>query len=191
VEDRQVCFPRNIGIDLIRCVGTKQSSLCTASSQPCGSLREKDRYFWEDERLNGFGTSDKNFEVWHPTHGKLGRRGLLQAYVFEDYARRLDEMSEGNRIERMIGDMDEVHPGLRQHLETVVTKSGVNDPWQKGAYTVYQPGQQEWYPDICKREGRVWFAGEHASPYPAWMQGALVSGIKAAREINTESKFAM
>ena len=74
------------------------------------------RRYWEDEGLNGFGTSDKNFEVWHPTYGKQGRRGLLQGYFYEDYARGLDELSEGDRIERMIRDMDEVHPGLRQHL---------------------------------------------------------------------------
>jgi monoamine oxidase len=148
------------------------------------------RRYWEDEGLNGFGTSDKNFEAWHPTFGKPGRRGLLQAYVFEDYAHHLDELSESDRIEQAISDMDEVHPGLRQHLETVVIKSWANDPWQKGAYVVYQPGQEEWYPEICKREGRVWFAGEHASPWPAWMQGALVSGIKAAQEINAEPRQA-
>ena len=114
------------------------------------------------EGLNGFGSSDKNFEVWHPTYNKPGRRGLLQAYFYEDYARQLDAMSEGERTERMIGDMDEVHPGLRQHLETVVTKSRQRDPWQKGAYTVHHPGQLEWFPAICRREGKVWFAGEHA-----------------------------
>jgi monoamine oxidase len=143
--------------------------------------------YWEDEGLNGFGSSDKNFEVWHPTYNKPGRRGLLQAYFYEDYARQLDAMSEGDRTERMIGDMDEVHPGLRQHLEAVVTKSWQADPWQRGAYTVYHPGQLEWYPEICRREGKVWFAGEHASPWPTWMQGAIASGIKAAREINAES----
>lgn len=144
------------------------------------------RRYWEDEGLNGFGMSDKNFEVWHPTYGKSGKRGLLQAYVYEDYARRLDQLSEGARFERVIDDMNEVHPGLRQYLETVVVKSWTSDPWQKGAYLVYLPGQQEWYPEICKREGRVWFAGEHASPLPGWMQGAIVSGIKAAQEINAE-----
>ena len=144
------------------------------------------RPYWEEEGLNGFGTSDKGFEVWHPTYGKPGRRGLLQAYVYEDYAHRLDQLNEGDRFERMIGDMDEVHPGLRQYLETVVIKSWANDPLQKGAYTVYLPGQQEWYGEICKREGRVWFAGEHASPLPGWMQGAIMSGIKAAQEINAE-----
>lgn len=148
------------------------------------------RRYWEDEGLNGFGTSDKNFEVWHPTYGKPGRRGLLQAYVYEDYAHRLDEMSEAERIERLIGDMEEVHPGLRRYLETVVVKSWANDPWQKGAYQVLLSGQQEWHPEVCKREGKVWFAGEHTSPWPGWMQGAIASGIKAAQEINAEPRAA-
>ena len=148
------------------------------------------RRYWEDQGLNGFGTSDKNFEVWHPTYGKPGRRGLLQAYVYEDYAHQLDEMSEVERTERMIGDMEEVHPGLREYLETVVIKSWANDPWQKGAYQVLRSGQQEWHADVRKREDRVWFAGEHTSPWPGWMQGAIASGIKAAREINAEPRAA-
>jgi monoamine oxidase len=143
--------------------------------------------YWEAEGLNGFGTSDKNFEVWHPTYGKPGPRGLLQAYNYENYARHLDQLSETDRAEQAIRDMDEVHPGLRTNLEGLVIKSWAEDPWQQGAYTVYSVGQLEWFPEICRPEGRIWFAGEHASPWPGWMQGALVSGIKAAREINGES----
>ena len=124
--------------------------------------------------------------AWYPA----SRRDNDQAYFYEDYAGRLDDMSEGERTERVISDMDEVHPGLRQHLETVITKSWQSDPWEKGAYLVYLPGQLEWYPAICKREGRVWFAGEHASPWPTWMQGAIASGIRAAREIEVESSVA-
>jgi monoamine oxidase len=146
------------------------------------------RRYWQDEGFNGFGTSDKNFEVWHPTYGKPGTRGLLQAYVYEKYAHQLDQLSESRQIEQMITDMDAVHPGLRPHLETVVVKSWVNDPWQRGAYCEYYAGEQKLYPDVCRREGRVWFAGEHASPWPGWMQGAIASGIKAAKEINAEGQ---
>jgi len=140
------------------------------------------RRYWQDEGLNGFGSSDKNFEVWQPTWNKPGRRGLLQAYVYEEYARRLERMSDAECTERLIADMNDVHPGLRQHLETVITKSWDNDPWERGAYVVYHAGQQKWYPEISRRVGAVWFAGEHASPWPGWMQGAIASGIKAAKE---------
>ena len=148
------------------------------------------RRYWEDEGLNGFGTSDKNVEVWHPTYGKRGKRALLQAYNYENYVHQLDQLSESDRIEQTIRDMDEVHPGLRPNLETVVAKSWANDPWQRGAYALYPVGQMKTYPEICKAEGRVWFAGEHASPWNGWMQGAIGSGIKSAQEINAEFRRA-
>ncbi len=144
--------------------------------------------YWQADGLNGFGTSDKDFEVWHPTYGKPGKRGLLQAYAYESYAQGLDQLSEAQQMEQVIADMDQVHPGLRPHLETVVVKSWANDPWQRGAYVVYHPGQQNLYADICRREGRIWFAGEHASPWPGWMQGAIASGTKAAHEIEAASQ---
>ncbi len=144
------------------------------------------RRYWEDEGLNGFGSSDKNFEVWHPTYGKPGKRGLLQSYCYEDYARWLDHLDESKKMDQLVADMDEVHPGLRQHLETVVTKSWANDPYERGAFVVYHPHQQQWYSEICRREGKIWFAGEHASPWPGWMQGAIASGTRAAREVSAE-----
>jgi monoamine oxidase len=32
--------------------------------------------------------------------------------------------------------------------------------------------------------GRVHFAGEHTSPWPDWIQGALHSGLRTAREVD-------
>jgi monoamine oxidase len=145
--------------------------------------------YWEADGLNGFGLSDKGFEIWQPTHGKPGKRGLLQTFVYENYAAQLDQFSESDRFERMVGDLDEVHPGLRQSLETVITKSWANDPWQRGGYVIYHVGQQKWYADVCRREGRIWFAGEHASGWPGWMQGAITSGIKAANDINAALSY--
>jgi monoamine oxidase len=37
---------------------------------------------------------------------------------------------------------------------------------------------------IGAAEDRIHFAGEHASDYHGWMQGALVSGLRAATEIH-------
>ena len=37
---------------------------------------------------------------------------------------------------------------------------------------------------IVAPEGRIHFAGEHTSLYHAWIQGALESGIRAAKEIH-------
>jgi monoamine oxidase len=39
-------------------------------------------------------------------------------------------------------------------------------------------------PEIARPEGRVFFAGEHTSPWFGWMQGALQSGDRVAREVH-------
>jgi monoamine oxidase len=38
-------------------------------------------------------------------------------------------------------------------------------------------------PNIARPEGRIHFAGEHTSSWMGWMQGALESGERAAREV--------
>jgi len=120
------------------------------------------------------------------TFGKPGTRGILQAYNYEKYANHLDRLSGNERLEQIIRDMDEVHPNLRRNLETVVIKSWETDPWQRGAYPVYPVGQLKWYADICKPEGGVWFAGDHASGLPGWIEGAITSGLKAAQDVNAK-----
>jgi len=50
---------------------------------------------------------------------------------------------------------------------------------------MFAPEQQtQLHSAIVKPEGRILFAGEHCSLYHAWIQGALESGIRAARQIN-------
>jgi monoamine oxidase len=54
-----------------------------------------------------------------------------------------------------------------------------------GAFALFDPGQQTLlHEEIVKPEGRIHFAGEHASLYHAWIQGAFESGLRAAIAIH-------
>ena len=54
---------------------------------------------------------------------------------------------------------------------------------------MYKPEQvKELSPYIATPEGRVHFAGEHASTNHGWIQGAIESGIHAAYEVNNLPK---
>jgi monoamine oxidase len=56
-----------------------------------------------------------------------------------------------------------------------------DNPYAGGAFALFDPRQQTLlYDDIVKPEGRIHFAGEHASLYHAWIQGAFESGLRAA-----------
>ena len=58
------------------------------------------------------------------------------------------------------------------------------DRFTQGAYAFYRPGQ--WFtvmPALKKRFGRVLFAGEHIAEWQGFMEGAVVTGYKAADAI--------
>jgi len=60
-----------------------------------------------------------------------------------------------------------------------------DDPHAGGAFALFDPGQQTLLHDeIVKHERRVPFAGERASLYHAWIQGAFESGLSAAIAIH-------
>ncbi len=140
--------------------------------------------YWEKDGYNGFGISDLPQEIWHPTHDQPGPRGLLVSYMFLSVGQRVGAMSEDKRLEFVSREMEKVHPGLLENLEGAVSKVWPADPWAGGAASVHAPGQLT---TICvgieRPEGRVHFAGEHTSRWPAWMQGALQSGLRAAKEV--------
>jgi len=47
-----------------------------------------------------------------------------------------------------------------------------------------KPGQMTAFlPHLARPEGRIHFAGDHTSAWMRWIQGALESGHRAAREV--------
>jgi len=124
-------------------------------------LQCRSRY-WQQDGCNGFGISDLEQEIWHPTFDQLGPRGLLVSYMCLSAGQRAGTMDDEKRLEFVSGDMDKVLPGLRQNLEGVVSKVWHTDPWAGGATALPSPGQLT---SICvgieRPEGHVHFAGEH------------------------------
>ena len=143
------------------------------------------RRFWEDRGENGFTTIDRPMEIWNPTWDQPGQRGILQAYIYEDLARRTCARSEAEQVRWTLDTIEAAQPGLAANCEGGVSKCWDDDPWARGAYTLYRPGQlSSGLPAVIARpEGRIHFAGEHASPYPGWIQGALWSGHRAAEAV--------
>jgi monoamine oxidase len=88
----------------------------------------------------------------------------------------------------VVEHLDRVFPGVRGFVENGVTKCWDQDPWSRGAYGSFGPGQMlRMVPYLTSIEGRVHFAGDHTSPWVGWMQGALHSGNRVAREIDQAS----
>jgi monoamine oxidase len=141
--------------------------------------------FWEKDGCNGFGVSDLPQEVFHTTYDQPGTRGLLASYMLVGVGEHAAAMDPESRIAFAAHEMEKVHPGLLDNLEGSYAKVWPADRWAGGAGTETTPGQ---ITSLCagleQPEGRVHFAGEHISAYPYWMQGALQSGLRAAKQVH-------
>ena len=141
--------------------------------------------FWESEGLNGWGNTDWPEEIWQPTWDREGPKGVLLSYLFFDRADEIDQLSEADRIEHVLNRWENVFPGVQDHVEGGTSLSWAQQEWSGGAVAYPAPEQDEALAAyIGAAEGRIHFAGEHASDYHGWMQGALVSGLRAATEIH-------
>ena len=141
--------------------------------------------FWENESLNGWGNSDVPEEIWQPTWDLAGSTGIIMSYLRWTPAEEMDALSEEERINYVLSRWENIFPGATSSLQSGVSQSWAEEEWSKGAWASPTGSQDTALANhIGLAEGRIHFAGEHASDDHGWMQGALFSGIRAAAEIN-------
>ncbi len=111
---------------------------------------------------------------------------MLASYTWGQPARRLAALNHADRSQVVMSNLARVHPQLNQPGVVVKTASWSwdNDPYARGAFCWFSPGQHETlYRHLVAPEGRVFFAGEHTSLTHTWMQGALESGVRAVEQM--------
>ncbi len=143
------------------------------------------RRFWLEAGHSGVVLSGRErASVFDRAPNQPGPRGILEAFSAGPLARRLTAMSERERQSALLDDLRRWHPALADHYEGGASYAWDADPWARGAYTWLRPGQLSAIgAHVPRPEGRLHFAGEHTSAWAGWMQGALESGERAAREV--------
>lgn len=147
------------------------------------------RRFWEeDDGIFGGGTlTDLPIRnLYYPDHGReTGRGVILASYTWSEDAQRWGSLKPDDRIIQALDDVAEIHPQITKEFEVGTSWMWHDDEFAGGAFALFDPGQQTLLHDeIVKPEGRIHFAGEHASLYHAWIQGAFESGLRAAIAIH-------
>lgn len=143
-------------------------------------MQTRERY-WARGRGNGFAVSDPPAEFWPSTFGQQGRRGVMQAYMRQYSSAEWAKKGEAERLEAALALTEQALPGVRAAFERGSVKYWGDDPWAGCAWT-HPSGPQ--LVAVNAPEGRIHFAGEHASVYASWMNGALESGNRAARAVD-------
>jgi monoamine oxidase len=146
--------------------------------------------FWEaEDGIVGGGATVTDLPIRrmnYPPSDPSNERGvLLASYSWGQDALQWGAMDPETRLEEALDDVSKIHPRIREEYEVGTSHAWYGDRWARGAFALFAPDQQtDLQAAIVAPEGRVHFAGEHCSLYHAWIQGALESGIRAAKEIH-------
>jgi monoamine oxidase len=109
---------------------------------------------------------------------------LLGAYTWGADADRLGALSRDARAEVVMRGISRFHPEIDKQVTEHASIDWARHRWSGGAFAYLLPGQLEAMYLIAKQpEHRVHFAGEHCSAEQAWIQGALISAMRAVLAI--------
>ena len=139
---------------------------------------------WEDIGLSGRADTDRIVMSVYPGLPAHTKVGILESYTAGKIARDLAGMKLEKRLEYILADLDKLFPGARKCFQKSYTFDWDGEPWAKGAYAFYAAGQMKsFYRQAAAPVGRMVFAGDHTTASPGWMESALLSGERAARQV--------
>jgi monoamine oxidase len=139
------------------------------------------KQFWRTQGLSGAIVSDQPMTQVYPSFTPAYEPGTLEVYMASENARRVGSTSLDQQIEFALSQLEMVYPEVRANLVGGVSKVWDADPFARGAYAWFEPNQMtSLIPAAARPEGRVFFAGDHTSTLPGWIQGAIASGLRAA-----------
>ena len=143
--------------------------------------------FWIAAGLSANASTDLPvMGIYERAINQPGTRGILESYMAGPNARRATALGERDRLAQSLDGMAKVYPQIVDQYEGGVSKSWDDDEWSRGAYAWFEPGQMtSLLPHIASPEGRIHFAGDHASSSPGGMEGAVESAERVVREIES------
>jgi monoamine oxidase len=192
---RQVEFAASVALPAGNRFAIDQFDYGTSSKMMIGF---NGRPWYERSNSNGASYSDlaNHQSTWetNPSQAKVFSRGVLTDFSGGDRGARLDPAKLQTEATAFLADLDQVYPGssvlarrdnrgrVQAHLE-----NWSRLPLFQGAYSNNQPGYFTTIEGLYARPaGNVYFAGEHTDSfysYQGFMEGALLSGARAADEV--------
>ena len=118
-----------------------------------------------------------------------GNMGIMTVYVSGKYGERMLSLTDAERVELALGQLEAIYPGSSPHLTVAKTCIWPQAPYSGGSYSNYGVGQlSRFWTALRQPYGHLHFAGEHtADLYVGYMEGAVRSGQRVARELTGQS----
>jgi monoamine oxidase len=154
-----------------------------------------DQYRGHNSLGGGSITDSPNRFIYYPSHRAGDSRGgvILASYSWADDANRWDSIPAEDRYNFALNGLIDIYgPGIKRFF----TGCGRTESWMENFYSfgeaaVFTPGQvTALHPHVPTPEGPIHFAGEHTSFKHAWIEGAIESAIRTAKEIHQRARNA-
>jgi monoamine oxidase len=136
---------------------------------------------WQRAGLRGAARTDAGVELAEASFGQPGSHGLLHATAYDPAS---TTSAGAPPVLRGVDYAADAFPGVDADFERGLALSWAHEPLAGGAFAAFRPGQLAAMPSLlARRTGCLHFAGEHASPWTGWMEGALDSAERVCREL--------
>ena len=141
--------------------------------------------FWHDTGWNGRLSTDQAIvQTWDATSHLEGERGIITAYTGGEPGVKLSALSDEERTKTTVAVIEKIFPGSSDLIENTATVAWMNEPFTRCSYMALAPGEvTAHWKTLSAPAGRLFFAGEHATVYQGFMEGAVESGQRAAKNI--------
>jgi monoamine oxidase len=148
-------------------------------------LIEYRKRFWKDKGWNGRLSTDQHIvQTWDATSHLDHEHGIITAYTGGRPGTKLSALSDEERTRLAVSVIEKVFPGSSDLVENTATTAWLNEPFTRGSYMALSPGQvTNHWETLFTPAGRLFFAGEHATIHQGFMEGAVESGQRAAKNI--------
>ena len=145
------------------------------------------RPFWRSAGLSGYSNSDRPpVHFTYDNSPPSGRPGVLLGFVVGADARALQRLPTRERHARVLGAFERLFGPQAGRPRTLIEQNWSAEPWTRGCYAGYfPPGVWSDFGSALRAPvGRLHWAGtETAEVFNGYMDGAVRSGERAAREV--------
>lgn len=147
---------------------------------------ECDAPFWVADGLSGRAETDLPSGTIRPASDAPSAAAgtVLGTYAAQARARSFAALAPGDRIATLLDDCERVFPGARQHAVGGNSIAWEREPFARGGYAWFKPGQLTGaFVAAIAPEGVFHFAGDGTSASPGWMRGAIASAHRVLAEL--------
>jgi monoamine oxidase len=155
-------------------------------------LQFKRRFWEEDDHIYGGITyTDLPItNIGYPNTGyhSSGKGVLLGAYIWGLNAMEFTSLSPAERVAKTVDYGAQIHPQYRDEFDNGVAVAWHRSPFTMGCFGIWSDAARAaHYDNLCRIDGRIALAGEHASFIGGWQEGGVTSALDAISRLHARA----